>query len=157
MPKFGTKNAWFGFFGQEFENNIWNQHPRICLIAKFRRKTKMYKFGTKIALFGYFWARILRNYCHIWNQHLQIVKNESLTHTANCGIGSVFSTALGSAFSGGPDPGPLYKVCRQLTHIYESFKEQYSRSIQSTSWLFEKFRVWFLWWKWYERESGWLG
>ena len=32
----------------------------------------MTKFGTKSALFAYFWARILRNYCHNWNQHLQI-------------------------------------------------------------------------------------
>ena len=29
-------------------------------------------FGTKKALFGYFWARILRNCCHVWNQHLRI-------------------------------------------------------------------------------------
>ena len=27
---------------------------------------------TKNAWFGYFWARILKNYCHILNQHLQI-------------------------------------------------------------------------------------
>ena len=32
----------------------------------------MPKFGTKVALFGYFLARILKNYCPIWNQHLQI-------------------------------------------------------------------------------------
>ena len=32
----------------------------------------MSKFGTKSASFGYFWARILKNYCHIWNQHLRI-------------------------------------------------------------------------------------
>ena len=27
---------------------------------------------TKYAKFMYFWVRILKNYCHIWNQHLQI-------------------------------------------------------------------------------------
>ena len=32
----------------------------------------MPKFGTKSALFWYFWARTLKTYCHIWNQHLQI-------------------------------------------------------------------------------------
>ena len=32
----------------------------------------MPKIGTKSALFGYFWARTLKRYCHIWNQHLQI-------------------------------------------------------------------------------------
>ena len=30
------------------------------------------KFGTKSAIFGYFWARILKTYCHIWNQQPQI-------------------------------------------------------------------------------------
>ena len=33
---------------------------------------KMPKFGIKSALFGYFWARILKNYCHISNQHLRM-------------------------------------------------------------------------------------
>ena len=32
----------------------------------------MPKFGTKNTLFRYFWVRILKNYCHIWNQHLRI-------------------------------------------------------------------------------------
>ena len=58
-------------FGLEFEN----KHPWICLIAKFRDKTKMPKFGTENTLFGYFWAGILENYCHIWNQHLRICVN----------------------------------------------------------------------------------
>ena len=40
----------FGSFGLEFEN----QHPRICLLAKFCGKTKMPKFGTKNAIFRYF-------------------------------------------------------------------------------------------------------
>ena len=29
----------------------------------------MPKFGTKTGLFGYFWARILKNYYHVLNQH----------------------------------------------------------------------------------------
>ena len=32
----------------------------------------MPKFRTKSALFGYFWAKILKYYCHIRNQRLQI-------------------------------------------------------------------------------------
>ena len=32
----------------------------------------MPKFVTKSGLFGYFSARILKNYSHIWNQHLQL-------------------------------------------------------------------------------------
>ena len=64
-----------GIFGLEFEKkycHVWNQHPQICLIAKYHQIMKMTKFGTKSTLFGYFWARIFKNYYHIWNQHLQI-------------------------------------------------------------------------------------
>ena len=32
----------------------------------------MLKFGTKSALFGYVRGRILKNYCDIWNQHIQV-------------------------------------------------------------------------------------
>ena len=32
----------------------------------------MLKLGTKSTLFVHFWARILKNSCHIWNQHLWI-------------------------------------------------------------------------------------
>ena len=49
---FGLKMQYFGIFGLAFENkyyHIWNQHPRICLIAKFCEKPKMPKFGTKNA------------------------------------------------------------------------------------------------------------
>ena len=75
MPKFGTKNAWFMCFWAGIWKqycHIWNQHPRICLISKFRGKNAL--FGTKNALFGYFRARILKNYCHIWNQHPKICR-----------------------------------------------------------------------------------
>ena len=34
--------------------HIWNQHPRICGIAKFNPKQKNFKLGTKIVLFWYF-------------------------------------------------------------------------------------------------------
>ena len=101
MLKFGIKNALFGYFWARILTNychIWNHHPQICQIAKFllkrkmlkfgvifeistlkfvqlqnfAKKRKIFKFGTKDALFGYFWARILTNYCHNWNQHPQI-------------------------------------------------------------------------------------
>ena len=60
-PKFGIKNALFGYFWARISKNychIWNQLPRICLIAKFLRKAKMPKCGIKNALFGYFWPKI---------------------------------------------------------------------------------------------------
>ena len=62
MPKFGTKNALFGYFWTKFWKNvchIWNQHLQISEIVKFCKETKMSKFGNKNALFGYFWARFL--------------------------------------------------------------------------------------------------
>ena len=45
---------------------------KICIIAKYVEETKTPKFVTKNALFEYFRARILKNYCLIWNQHPQI-------------------------------------------------------------------------------------
>ena len=81
MPFFGfiflTQNALFGYLGQEFKKNychIWNQHPQMCLFAKFhqKKKTKMPTFGTKNAWFGYFWTGIWKQFCHIWNQHPRI-------------------------------------------------------------------------------------
>ena len=46
--------------------------------------------------------------------YLECLKNESLTHTVNFGIRSVFSESLGSGFSEGlgPGPDPLDKVWR---------------------------------------------
>ena len=61
--KFGTKNMWFGYFAAGTWKqycHIWNQQPRICLIAKYREITKMPKFGTKSASLEYFWARVLK-------------------------------------------------------------------------------------------------
>ena len=61
----GPKIPYEGIFGLEFESNkychIFNQHPLICLVAKFREIMKMPKFRTKNASCGYFWATILKN------------------------------------------------------------------------------------------------
>ena len=75
MPKFGTKNALFGYFCCGILKkycHIWNQHPRVCLIGEFCKKTKMPIFGNKNALFKYFGLVFEKNYCHIWNLHPQI-------------------------------------------------------------------------------------
>ena len=53
---------------------------------------------------------------------LKFVKNESLNHTVNFGIGSAFSKGPGTAFSQCPcpSPGPLYKVKElQLNQLKE--------------------------------------
>ena len=117
MLKFGSKIALFeyfcpkmpylGIFGLECLNNychIWNQHPQICLIAKFRQKTKMPKFGTKNALFGCFWAKILKRYRHISNAHPQIYQKWVFNSYMNFSIGFAFSKSPGSAFSEGLRP-----------------------------------------------------
>ena len=73
MPKLGTKNAVFGFFGGRILKNnchVCYQHLQIFLIAKFFQKRP--KFVSKNALFGNILAGILKHYCRIWNQHPQI-------------------------------------------------------------------------------------
>ena len=71
----------------------------------------MSKFGSKNVLFRYFWARISKSIVIFEISTLEFVKNESLTHTVNFGIGS--------GFSGDPGPGPcpLYKVCPFILKI----------------------------------------
>ena len=57
MPKFGSKNALFGYFWTRIWKHychIWNVHTRICLGEKFRKKTRMPKFGTKMPYLGTF-------------------------------------------------------------------------------------------------------
>ena len=82
--KFGTKNELFEYFWPKMlymvifrlsflkKPYLKSAAISICLIAKYREMKKMPKFGSKSALSGCFWARILKNYFHIWNQHLQI-------------------------------------------------------------------------------------
>ena len=56
----------------------------------------------------------------------EFLKNESLTHTVNFGIGSTFSKGLESGFSKsrGLGPGPLYKVCRRRVIIFRKRKRK---------------------------------
>ena len=69
MPKFGTKNALFGYFWAKYFKNdchIWNEH--LFWIVKFCEETKEPKFGTKNALFR-LELKTTTKYCHIWKQH----------------------------------------------------------------------------------------
>ena len=57
MSKFGTKNAWFGYFWAgiwKIYCHTWNQHPPICLMAIFSEKAKKPKLGTKMPYLGIF-------------------------------------------------------------------------------------------------------
>ena len=138
MPKFGTKiyalfikmpYLMFGYFSARILKNysyIWNQHPRIGLIPKFREKMKMPIFGTKNALFGYFWTRILFEI-----NTLEFVNYEFLTHIMNFGIGSAFSKGLGSAFSEGL--GPFYKVCPVQRCSWEKLFLKYAANLRKNT------------------------
>ena len=87
MPKFGTKNALFGYFLAEILKSfcrILNQHHQVCKISKFFEETKMPKFGTKNALFSYIWARILKSFCCIWNQHPKVCQISKFCEIKTC-------------------------------------------------------------------------
>ena len=75
---------------------------------------KMPKFGTKSALLSILGLEFYKTIVIFEISNLKFVINESLSHTVNFCIWSTFSEGPGSAFSQGPgpDPGPLYKVCR---------------------------------------------
>ena len=71
MPKFGNKNALFGYFWAGIwkkKCHIWNQSPWICLLAKVSAKIKILKFGTKNTSFGYSCTGVWKQHRHIWNQ-----------------------------------------------------------------------------------------
>ena len=62
----------FGYFWAGIWKNychIWNQHPRICLMTKFRKKNqKCLNLGPKMPYLGIFGLESEKKYCHIWNQ-----------------------------------------------------------------------------------------
>ena len=75
----------------------------------------MPKFGTENALFGFFWPRMLKNYCHIRNQHTQICHESLIFSLRQCILvwSFLFIKGLGFPFSKCPDPGPgpFFQVC----------------------------------------------
>ena len=67
------------FWARTFKKNcnIWNQHNRICLIAKFSKnycdkKWKCLNLGQKMPYLGMSSANIFKKYWDIWNLHPQI-------------------------------------------------------------------------------------
>ena len=75
---------------------------------------------------------------------LEFLKNESLTHTLNFDIGFNFSKVLGSGFSEGLGPGPLYKVCLFLQKklrsrvVSESFLKDTAFLLETLSFLISR-------------------
>ena len=64
-----------GFSGKNFKKLLSNLKSALSNLStcKISRKKQMSKFGPKNALLWYFWARIWKNYCHIWNQLIWII------------------------------------------------------------------------------------
>ena len=58
MPKFGTKNALFGYFGAGILKKTIVIFEISTLEFFFHKKMNMSKSGTKNALLGYFWAGV---------------------------------------------------------------------------------------------------
>ena len=81
MPKFGSKNALFGYFWARILKKLLSDlksAPLNLSKCKICEKIKMPKFGSKNALFGYFWARTLKKI-------LSDLKSASL-NLSNCKI-----------------------------------------------------------------------
>ena len=68
ITKFGTKNALFGCFGQQFRKTIVIHAIstlEFALVQSLVQKIKTPKSETKNARFPYFGAGISKHYCHI--------------------------------------------------------------------------------------------
>ena len=99
------------FWARTFKNccHISNQHPQICLFAKFHEKARMPKFGTKNVWFRYFGAKIWKQYYHIWYQHFQI-----FLITKFCGKIKMFKVGTKNALLGHFWP----RVFKSYCHIW---------------------------------------
>ena len=78
-----------------------------------QKKQKFLNLGLKVPYFGLFRQEFEKAIVISEMSALEFLKDESLTHKVNFGIGSDFSKGLRSPFSEGPGPGsgPHYKVC----------------------------------------------
>ena len=79
------------------------------------------KTTRQFVLFGYFWDKLLKNYCHIWNQHPQVCQN--LIQWILGGIGSTFSK--GPAPGSGLGPGTPISINQA---VYEHLRLRNSKT-----------------------------
>ena len=115
MPKFGTKNVLFGYFGLEFENSIviFEINTPNLSNCKILEKTKMRNLGPKmldLRIWGWY-LKILLSYlkyassnlylCRVWckNKNLQVWDRKCLTWVFLSWNLKIFLSYLKSAFS----------------------------------------------------------
>ena len=82
MPKFGTKNALFGYFRAKSLKNycqVSYQHLKLVKLQNFWKKTKLPLIRTKNALFGYFLDRILKAILVFESSTLKLFKLQNFT------------------------------------------------------------------------------
>ena len=68
----GPKMLYLGFWAGMLSN--WQSTPSNLSNSKFLAKTRILKFGTKKCLIWMFGVAVLKNNCHIWNQHPRILQ-----------------------------------------------------------------------------------
>ena len=98
------KNTGFGYFwtgSWKLNCHIWNQHPRIFLIAKLCEKTKMPKFGTRNALFGYFWSN-MPFLGYFWTRILKKLLSYLQSAPSNLSNLSIYKTLRKKSLNLGP-------------------------------------------------------
>ena len=105
----GLKVPYFGLFRQEFEKTIVTVEISTLEFVSIKKFGK----GPKLPHSGTFGLEFEKAIVISEMSTLEFLKDESLTHKVNFGIGSDFSKGLRSPFSEGPGPGsgPHYKVC----------------------------------------------
>ena len=80
------KVPYLGIFGKDFKTTIIIieiSTLQFVYLQNFAKK-RMSKFGTKNALFAYFWVGILKQYCHISNQHFRICLIATFAEKQKC-------------------------------------------------------------------------
>ena len=84
---------------------------KFVYLQNFVKKQKCLNLGPKMSYLGIFGIEFWKTFVRFEIGALKFIKNEFVAHTVNFGIGSAFSKGSVSAFSKGPVPGPLYKLC----------------------------------------------
>ena len=116
------------FLGCNFEDYWlrWNQHSWIFQNAKFRAKQKKSNLAAKMFYLGIFRLKFEKNYCHIWNQHPEILQNINLCRIP---IHALFGCVL-------------FAILKNFCHIWNQYPRFCQKWIVNFA-LSLKVRLWF--------------